>query len=276
MFLDPESTVKNILDPLTQDMPTAEFIGDDSNTHKLWTITDTSSIKKLQHFFSDKQLYIADGHHRYETALNYKKFLAENGKLTDQSKANYVMMFLIDIDDPGLVIFPTHRLVRDLPDFDENQIIDGINDAFEVEKRFDVNNIEKNLDSIDKRAYAFYTGKDYYYLLTLKDDSLLNTMVSDRSEAYRSLDVTALHSLILERVMKIDKENMAKQINLTYTRNYNEAIESVVEQKFQCSFILKSTKIHQIKNVAAANDRMPQKSTYFYPKLITGMVMNKL
>ena len=130
--------------------------------------------------------------------------------------------------------------------------------------------------SDDKRTYAYYTGKDYYYLCRIKDEGIVKEKLSDKSEAYCSLDVTALHTLILEEVFGIDKENMANQVNLRYTRSMNEAIESVKNGKATAAFLINATKVSQIKAVALAGDKMPQKSTYFYPKLKTGLVMNIL
>ena len=168
-------------------------------------------------------------------------------------------------------------MIRDLSSFNEESVIERSRDFFEIERVKGTGDIDRRLAELtDSKSYAFYTGRDYYYILTLKKDVPLDSIAPERSQAYRDLDVTALHSLILERVMGIDKENMANGVNLTYTRSLDEAVEKVQDGSFQCSFILNPTKIHQIKDVAAAGDRMPQKSTYFYPKLITGMVMNKI
>lgn len=133
-----------------------------------------------------------------------------------------------------------------------------------------------NSDKAGKKAYGFYVGNSEWYELTLKDISVMDALLPELSVASRQLDVTVLHSLILEEIFGIDKENMAAQINLTYTKFFEEAISSVDEGKAQCSFVLNSTKVTEIRDVASAGEKMPQKSTYFYPKMITGMVMNKL
>ena len=111
---------------------------------------------------------------------------------------------------------------------------------------------------------------------TLKDLSVLDGLLPGLSEASKSLDVTVLHTLVLEKLFGIDKENMANQVNLTYTRSFQEAVESVEKGESQCAFILNPTRVAEIRDVAAAGEKMPQKSTYFYPKLITGLVMNPL
>ncbi|MBQ4516263.1 MAG: DUF1015 family protein, partial [Clostridia bacterium] len=126
-----------------------------------------------------------------------------------------------------------------------------------------------------EKAFAFYTGKDYFYLLTLTDKTAMKKHISDKSDAWLGLDVAILHTLILGDIFGIDMENMANQKNLVYTRYASEAADSVKNGEYQCSFLLNATKVHEIKDVSLANEKMPQKSTYFYPKLITGLVMNK-
>ncbi len=132
------------------------------------------------------------------------------------------------------------------------------------------------MSNSSKKAFGFYCGKGEWYLLTLKDIGVMSKVLPDVSEASQQLDVSVLHSLILEKTMGIDKENMAKQINLTYTKFFEEAIIKVDKGQFQCSFILNPTRVTEIRDVAAAGEKMPQKSTYFYPKMITGMVMNDI
>lgn len=134
----------------------------------------------------------------------------------------------------------------------------------------------KKLYDEGKKAFGFYCGKGEWFLLTLKNIDFMSQMLPDVSKASQSLDVSVLHTLILEKIFGIDKENMAKQINLTYTKFFTEAIDGVDKGEFQCSFVLNPTRVTEIRDVAAAGEKMPQKSTYFYPKMITGMVMNNL
>jgi uncharacterized protein (DUF1015 family) len=232
----------------------------------------------------DKQLFIADGHHRYETALNFRnKLREENPDYSQDDLFNYVMMMLVDMDDPGLVVFPTHRLIKDIAGFDENSLAEKLQEDFHVEKIMAEPSqnhlsevIEQELTKRNKdKVFALYTGENYYYLLTLKNSDIMSKMLPDQSLAYRNLDVSVLHTVIFEKILGIDKENMANQKNLTYTRNPLEAIEWIKNGSFQCSFLLNATKVFEIKDVSLANEKMPQKSTYFYPKLVTGLVMNK-
>ena len=133
-----------------------------------------------------------------------------------------------------------------------------------------------NTDTSGFSHIGIYVGDGEWYKLTLKDISVMDELLPDMSAVSRSLDVTVLHTLVLERAMGIDKENMAKGKNLTYTRSTEEAIDSVIKGKANCSFILNPTRVKEIGEVASANEKMPQKSTYFYPKIITGLVINPL
>lgn len=276
MYVDEDRKIASEIDKILDKKPEVVTTTPDGICHSLWAETDKSVIESIVKGFDGKQLYIADGHHRYETALNFRNHMREEGLIgKGDENGNYVMMFLADIDDDGLVILPTHRMVKDIENYNEKEVLAQIEKDFDVEWIDTLDGMMKRLDESKNRAYAYYTGKNGYYLCTLRDESKTRKMHPDRSPAYAELDVTGLHTHILEPVFKIDKENMASQKNLVYTRSLEEAIDKVRCGEFQCSFILRSTKMRQIKDVACAGDKMPQKSTYFYPKLITGLVMNK-
>ena len=143
----------------------------------------------------------------------------------------------------------------------------------------DYREIPANLDALyrqGKKAFAFYGGGNTWTLLVLKDLGVMKEILPEKSSASQGLDVTVLHSLVLERAFGIDRENMANQKNLTYTRSFEEAVASVQSGESQCAFLLNPTRVTEIRDVAAAGEKMPQKSTYFYPKLITGLVMNRM
>ena len=273
--MDKEKKIVDIIDSETKRNPDITF--DFENVKQnLWIMTDESKIRETEELFSDKQLFIADGHHRYETALNYRnKKREENPDFKGDEGYEYVMSFLVEMDDDGLLIFPTHRMLKNLENFNEQEIVKKLGENFFVEKIENLN-IEEEIESDDKKIFGFYTGKNYFYKLTLKDEKIIEEYIPGKSSFYRGLDVSVLHSVILEKLFGIDKENMANQKNLVYTRDYNEAIEKVKTQEFQCSFIINATKINQIKEVSLNNEKMPQKSTYFWPKLVTGIVMNDL
>ena len=277
LYMDSEHKIVNRLDKLSDCKPEIELTDGDKVTHRLWIVTDKDEINAICSDFADKKLYIADGHHRYETALNYRNYCRENG--IGDGGEDYVMMMLVDMEHDGLVVLPTHRLVRDLESFDKEKILNDCKEYFDVSEESDVSTAESKLKELydeGKKAFAFYSGDKGYNLLVLKDEKVIEKLLPNKSKATQGLDVTVLHTLVLEKIFGIDAENMAKQINLTYTRLFDEAIESVDTGKAQCAFILNPTRVTEIRDVAAAGEKMPQKSTYFYPKLITGLVMNKL
>ena len=279
LYMDSEHTTLKTIDEQSDFDAQYEFTDDDNITHRLWVCTDEAVIAKLIKDFADRKLYIADGHHRYETAVNYRNWCRENGISKEGDPQDYQMIYLVDMEHPGLIVFPTHRMVRDLESFDKNRVLKSCEEYFDIEKYTSVGNMNTVLTKQykeGKKAFAFYCGKGEWYLLTLKDLAVMDSVLPELSPASRQLDVSVLHSLVLEKTMGIDKENMANQINLTYTKFFEEAIMKVDKGEFQCSFILNPTRVTEIRDVAAAGEKMPQKSTYFYPKMITGMVMNDI
>lgn len=258
--------------------PISEMTDEAGLVHRLWAITDPDKIAAIQDHLKDTKLYIADGHHRYETALNYRNYRREQGA-SGGTAADYVMMMLVEMDHPGLVVFPTHRLIKNLAGFDAEALLAECETYFDVRRGLSVSALEETLNQAyqnGRHAFAFYAGGETFALLTLKDASVMDSLLPDKSPASRALDVTVLHTLILERLLGIDKENMANQVNLRYTRDLKEALEGVQKGDYQCGFLLNPTRVSEIRDVASAGEKMPQKSTYFYPKLITGLTMNEL
>ena len=281
LYADKDRTINGLLLNAVLTQPESIAKTDDKITHKLWTITDQLLISKISEALENKRLFIADGHHRYETALNYRNAMREkNSDHTGSELYNYVMMYLVEMDDPGLMIFPTHRLVKNTVGFTEQGIVSQLEENFEVEKVYAMDLEESVAEKLgwnkDVPCFAMYTGKEYYYLLKLKSFSVADEVNSEKSKALRRLDVTVLHSLILGRVLGMTDADVRNQTYLDYTREIYEAIEGVKSGNYQCSFILNPTKIHQVHDICLEKEKMPQKSTFFYPKLKTGLVMNKI
>lgn len=275
LYQDEGHTTRQRLDNLAAGTAPRYSFSDGLVTHRLWVVNDPVAIRALQEDFASRKLYIADGHHRYETALNYRNWLREQDAYCPE--ADYVMMMLVDMGDPGLVVFPTHRLVRGLEGFSGHDLMVSCEEHFLVEMQEGQQAAEEQLSKAyeeGKHAFAFYDGQKWL-TITLKDEALLDEILPHLSTASRQLDVTILHTLVLERLLGIDKENMANQQNLTYTRSAGEAVASVDAGESNCCFLLNPTRVEEIGQVAAKGEKMPQKSTYFYPKLITGLVMNK-
>ncbi len=279
MYTDEKREITSLIDGMSKDKPEIEFTAKDGVIQRLWKSEDTAVNGKVEELFKGKQLFIADGHHRYETALRFRNKLRDDGVIVDENHpANFIMMFLIDMENDGLVVFPTHRMVTDLEGFDTQKALEGMREYFDVSQISEEEIDDKLAQHVSDKANVLASPDGKFYLSVMKKDAAkkLCEMNPDKSDAYKGLDVTVLHSLILENILGIDKENMAKQINLKYTRDKDEAIESVRSGKANCAFIINATKVTEIKDVALAGEKMPQKSTYFYPKLITGLVMNRL
>ncbi len=272
LFEDPDKKVSNSFEDISKTGALHNFTDKDGVTHRLWKAGKEANLDKL---FTDKKLFIADGHHRYETAIRYRNYMRQKGADVN-SASEYVMMMLVPMECEGLVVFPTHRVVHSVENFDGRSMMIAAREYFHVGEMSTLTALEKNLKneySSGRISFGAYIG-GRYFLLTLKHSPALEELLPDVNKELRNLDVTVLHSLILEQILNIDKENMAKQINLTYTRDSGEAIE-LVNNGANCAFLLNPTRVEQIAKVGNAGEKMPQKSTYFYPKLITGLVMNK-
>lgn len=246
--------------------PLYSFNSEDGITHTLWKIEDT---KDIEVDFENRKLYIADGHHRYETALRYK-----NAGISDDS--DYIMMMLVPMESDGLVVLPTHRVVHSLDNFSGFRMLTYCDKYFDVlgVNKEDMTHLLKEIYDAGGIGFGFYFEYKYF-VMALKSDVDLQEVFPGIKKSLYSLDVTVLHSLILEQILKIDAEKLKNQTNLTYVKELNKATE-MVDLGANCAFILNPTKVSQIADVAADGEKMPQKSTYFYPKLITGLVINEL
>lgn len=275
LYFDEENNIFSRLEAATQQEPLEEFQSADGITHRVWKIEDPAEIQKISTLFEEKKLYIADGHHRYETALNYRNSLMAQGKEVGQ--ADYVMMTLMHMEHPGLVVFPTHRVVHGLEQFDAQQLLKDCGEHFTLTQVAvgELEGVMKQAEQAGEKVLGLCLPQGAY-LLKLRSEDVMKELLPQASKAYQLLDVNVLHLLILERFLGIDKENMANQRNLYYTRDAEEAFATVSQGKANCAFLLNATKVEEIADVAAAGEKMPQKSTYFYPKLITGHLMAKL
>ncbi len=269
LYTDGEGTVSGIIAAASALPPDARFTDGEGVTHSLWRVTDKKTLDAVCAGIAPKQIFIADGHHRYETGLKLRDAFAEEGRCAENR--DFVLMTLVDMENDGLVVLPTHRLIHSM-EVDKTALLDSLKGEFEIEEYEDVEKAEEILAALsDKKAFALYTGGDGFTLLVLKGE-----MPDNNDGGLSALDVSVLHDMILERHLGIDKENMAKQQNLSYTRSIDEAVEKVRDGSCSAAFILNPTKVHEIKSVALSGGKMPQKSTYFYPKLKTGLVMNSI
>lgn len=283
LYSDQERNVDAVLDQAVQGQPPAvDFTDDDNHRHLLWVIDNPGVIRQVQQLMADERILIADGHHRYETALNFAR---EN---PGQPGTGYVMMTLINLFDPGVVVLPTHRLITAVA-IDGPKLLELLQEDFEVTPagETDPENIDQRLAALAaldeqsgtkmRQVFGLYLGPNQLYTLALKNnDALAQKMQSQHSQAWCNLDVSVLQNLILDKLLGIDSKALAGGEAVKYTRDTREAIRGVDQGQYQMAFLMNPTLIAEITEVAGLGEKMPQKSTFFYPKLITGLVVNKL
>ncbi len=265
--------------------PLIGFVNSQNVRHRLFAITAEEDIDAIAKMMSDKSCIIADGHHRYTTGLTYSKESANPA-------AKYQMLAFANTCQDGLRILATHRLVGNLANFNIEKLVTGLGDNFEVTE-FKFNSHEAKIEAkqemlaqmrgeydTGKNAFGIYSGTDAFCVGTLKDHGLMDAVVPDKSPAYRVLDVSVLHTLILQKLLGIDEKKLAKGKNVEYVKDTPTAIDDSISQvdagQKQAVFFMNPVKMEQLKMVTDAGERMPQKSTYFYPKMYTGLTIQKL
>ena len=287
LFSDSQSRVARLLAKVTR-KPDREVKHNDGVIHRVWSLSDTDDIEAIVRELADKPIFIADGHHRYDTALNYRnERRASAGSFTGEEGYNYVAMFLARLEDPGLTILPAHRALFNLTDFNARKFEDDLNRYFNIERiDFDKKSEPKDLltvlDTMAHRAdHAHVFGmrvrdEHSYYLLTLRNEADMDALLPGKSPAYRRLDVSILHHLIIDRLLGIKMETHKLGLNIEYIKDAGEADKRVHDNAAEVVFFMNPTKVREVKEVADTGERMPQKATYFYPKLLTGLVMHKI
>ncbi len=250
----------------------------DGVNNRVYRITDPATVKVFQDLLKKIPVYIADGHHRYETALEYQRIMKEkNAKHTGKEAYNYIMMYFTNIFDSGLVVYPTHRILHSLAAFDGNKLIESVKKHFDFSTKPDVDSLASSLLAAGSHSYGMILPEKKYYLMKLKPGSDVLSIVKENvPPPVKRLDVTLLHDYVLTQTLGISKEAQEKKLNINYTIDRHEVDKAVQGGKGQLGFILNSTKVEQVKEVADAGAVMPQKSTYFYPKLLSGLLSSSL
>ncbi len=239
-----------------------------------WVVNDPAIIEAVVAEMATKQpLIIADGHHRYETALNYRdEMRAQHLDAPTNAAFNYVMVTFVSMSDPGLVILPTHRLIHSYTRMDGKALLKALEPYFVIEAVPDRTTLEAGLAAAtaDRPRFGFYDGA--YTLLTLKTLNAMAALVPDRDPHWRALDVAVLHELVIEHVMGLSKESVRRLENLTYLRDPDPGYIAVDKGEANFMFLLNPTRIEQVRACTVAGERMPQKSTDFFPKVPSGLV----
>ncbi len=287
LFSDPQATVSRILAKISG-RPQMEVKHGDGVIHRVWTLTDRNDIEAVVRALADQPVFIADGHHRYDTALNYRNERRKAAdSFTGEEEYNYTAMFLARLEDPGLTILPAHRALFNLTNFDPRRFEDDLNRYFDIEridfdKRTEHKDLRTILDTMAHRADHAHVfgmrvrGEHSYYLLTLRNEEDMDVLLPAKSPAYRKLDVSILHHLIIDKLLGVKMETHKLGLNIEYIKDAEDADKRVRDGSAEIVFFKNPTKVLEVKEVAGSGERMPQKATYFHPKLLTGLVMHKI
>ncbi len=275
LYSDPEGKI----DALLKDEGPLEplsVIDDGSVVHRIWRLTNSTTCRKLSDQIGDKKIYIADGHHRYETALAFAE--ANQGKVEDCA---HVMMFLTNMDSDSMSIFPIHRVVKSPEPFDRKSFLKKAGEYFDITPWSDLLNgaeVRSKLQELGNAQITFcaYMGKDHTFILKVKDSrNVVPLLDHDEPEDMQVLDVAQLHALLLRHILRIDTRGKSDQQYVSYKINSEEAMGMVDSGEYDVAFFVNPTRIGHVRRLAEKGVRLPQKATFFYPKLLSGLVINK-
>jgi uncharacterized protein (DUF1015 family) len=285
LYEDEQMIADTIIARIADEQPLIDFADEQNVRHRLFAITDTADIEKIVQMMSDKSCIIADGHHRYTTGLNYSK---QSSNLA----AKYQMLGFSNIRQKGLVVLATHRLVGNLVNFNFGKLLAELEANFKITKlSFDtptdkINAKQKMLSQMnaeyenDNNAFGIYAADNSFYVVVLKNRRVAERAAPETSPPRRTLDVSILHKLILEPLLGIDEQAITEGGKLKYVKGMSNAVDESVSEvdagKQQLAFFMNPVKLQQLKDVTDASERMPQKSTFFYPKLFSGLTIQKL
>ena len=281
IYPDHEGSVDSVLERNMKKEPVGDMTDDEGIRHRLWQVSSNEDTDEITTLMKDKYVIIADGHHRYKTALALSK---EHPEL---DSAKYRMLTFVNISNPGLVVLPTHRLVQNLEDFSQESLLKQMNEYFDV-KVFDSSDamfaLMDDMFKDGKHSFGLFMDDGKFYSMTLKDLPIMNTLLSDKSEELRGLDVAILHSLILDKMLGIDKEKLAQGTikgggYVSYIKGIGDAVEESIKSvkgTSQVVFFMNPTRVDEVEAVSKNFECMPQKSTFFQPKVWTGFTINKL
>lgn len=290
LYSDPEKAVNRILDEAARGKPDLEAVDDLGETHRVWRLDDPARVEAVRKILEPKECIIADGHHRYETSWNYKQEMARAGRRGEGPESpDHVLATLVNMDD-DLTIFGTHRLVYDARSFDPARLLTEARRHFEIREYPFAGPAEEpgarrelledlRIEGASRPCFgAALRGAGAHYLFLVRDVRAAAAQVREpRSEDWRSLDVNLLHTLLLEEVLGIGPAELAAEKNVEFLRSADEAVEKVLAPgKYQAAFLVNPVRIDQIRRIVRHGERFPQKTTDFYPKLLTGLLLCKL
>lgn len=287
MYIDPEKNLSSLITEIADREPDMEFTTEEKvietfTIHRIWTITDEKTIEFICSSLKDKTFIITDGHNRYATALEYKKYCKEHDKnYSENSGCNYIMAWCTNAFGNRMVQLPVHRMMTTEKRFNEDFFIACAQDNFKVEKIIVDTSVDDITETMKKQIatvrmdtkFGVYCGGNYFYRLTLPDKKIMKNYFPDKSTAYGNLDVAVFNKLILEDIFNIYEEDYDKYIR--YTKRASTGVMKANNNEISCLFILNPVKAEQIREVALSGDVMPERSIYIFPKPATGVIINK-
>jgi uncharacterized protein (DUF1015 family) len=270
LYSDPTGDAWAALEHATAATPWGQATEDDGTQDRLWRVADPAAIETVQRALGDAELLIADGHHRYETARIYADEVGADGD------HGFTLMCLVALQDPGLTVFPTHRLLKGLTPDQQEALAEAIRRHFDIQEL--ANTQELAPDAEPERLRMGYIDSHFQrpFMLTLKDQPAVDAALPHHAEPYRQLDTAVLEALLLKGALKMTDENIDHLTQLGYARNFEEAIDLVKTGQYDAAFLMAPIPVQRVRAVAAAGESMPPKSTYFFPKVPTGLVFNPL
>ncbi|MGA7793297.1 MAG: DUF1015 domain-containing protein [Candidatus Acidiferrales bacterium] len=287
IYSDPAARIDALLAAAAQSKPDVELRDEYDVVHKLWPVTGAQTLEAIHREMADKKLVIADGHHRYETALAYRdECRARAGRVDPNAPYEKVMMTLFNTAGEGLTILPTHRVVANVPNFSFAGFRAALADAFDVHSYPFSGSADRprayeqfRRDLVrgrEQRAIGAYAGDAAFYIFVLKKEANLEVLLQGVSPAQRRLDIVLLHRLILERGLNITQDAVKTEKNITYEREMDTAIGEVDSGRAQICFLLNPVSVETVAEMAMGGEVLPQKSTDFFPKLMSGITMYRL
>ena len=286
LYSDSKGLLKRLYKRIEGVAPDWELTDRQGLTHRMWPLNDTETIQDISQSMADRHVYIADGHHRYETALNYNEWRKANDpNYSASDPSNFVMMKLISMEDPGLIILPAHRLLKDVDLMQAEGMLDRAAEYFEIHTFDMAENPEKALQaaaslqasrSADHAIGLCVQGLKRVFVMVVKPDVMERLFGDEMPASLLDLDVTVLTRLLMMELLGYDQQRLDDETKIGYCTTAKEAVRTVMDGKAVVGFLLNPTSIEQVQKVSEEGLTMPRKSTYFYPKLISGQVMNVL
>jgi len=270
-YFDNKKVAEGIFDEFKKEPPFIKVTDFNGIKNFLWRVVDKNKISQITQMIENNQVFIADGHHRYETALNYKKLHLQAAK----DDANFMLMYFANIEQEGLLILPFHRLIKKLNTIGPQEVNKKIKEFFDMQKIPDLKAVLKAIETTDgSHKFGLFLNNEFF-VLALKNEAdaekgLEASIGANKSGAYKKLDVTILDEFLIKDLLAVNSEEA-----LNFTKNAEEAVALVKAGECKMAFFLKPTRLTQVKNVALCGERMPKKSTCFYPKLLSGLLINK-